>query len=297
MISIITPIHNKLNHNKLFWESLVNYTFFPFELIIIDNHSTDGSEDFFEAKPFCSVIKLPYNLCYPESINLGLKMAKYEYVCLLNNDVYLGVHWDKYLIEAMEKYNLCGVSPIGVERMPTQELTDKFSHKWKKIGRKKHVKFDEQKLRNLLSQMYGDWEQFCRNIKEEYYPQIIEGIVGCCVMLKREVLEKLGGLDERVQAADWDLYLRIREREEEVGDVVRIKTVCWSYVHHFIRATLKSKPEPFACKHPKLTIKEKWSQEQLEKYWPFKNEIIPKPSLLKSPLAHLKNKIFKLKRG
>ncbi len=156
MISIITPIHNKLAHNKLFWESLEKYTFYPFELIIIDNHSTDGSGEFFEEKPNCKVIKLPYNLCYPESINLGLKKAKYEYVCLLNNDVYLGLHWDKHLIEAMEKYNLCGVSPVGVERMPTKELTNKLFQKWKKIGRKKHLKCDEEGLRNLLIQMYGN---------------------------------------------------------------------------------------------------------------------------------------------
>jgi len=36
---------------------------------------------------------------------------------------------------------------------------------------------------------------------------------------------------------NWDIYLRIKKREEEIGDVHRVMTVCWSYMHHFIRAT------------------------------------------------------------
>lgn len=48
-LSIITAIHNGLPMNRLFWKALTENTQTPFELIIIDNHSTDGSEDFFKA--------------------------------------------------------------------------------------------------------------------------------------------------------------------------------------------------------------------------------------------------------
>jgi glycosyltransferase involved in cell wall biosynthesis len=49
MISIITAVHNQLAMNKLFMQSLRKYSAMDFELIIIDNASTDGSADFFEA--------------------------------------------------------------------------------------------------------------------------------------------------------------------------------------------------------------------------------------------------------
>ena len=41
MISIITAVHNQLAMNKLFVESLHKYSTMPFELIIIDNASSD----------------------------------------------------------------------------------------------------------------------------------------------------------------------------------------------------------------------------------------------------------------
>jgi GT2 family glycosyltransferase len=50
MLSIITAVHNLLPMNRLFWEYLQRYTALPFELIIIDNDSTDGSDRFFEAQ-------------------------------------------------------------------------------------------------------------------------------------------------------------------------------------------------------------------------------------------------------
>jgi glycosyltransferase involved in cell wall biosynthesis len=46
MISIITAVHNQLAMNKLFMQSLRKYSAMDFELIIIDNASTDGSADF-----------------------------------------------------------------------------------------------------------------------------------------------------------------------------------------------------------------------------------------------------------
>ena len=123
-------------------------------------------------------------------------------------------------------------------------------------------------------------KNFANTIYEMYYPQIIEGIVGNCVFLKKSVLEKIGLLDERIQSSDWDIYLRIKKRAEEIGDVHRVMTVCWAYLHHFIRTTLKSNPEPFACTHPKHTIEEKWDKETVKRLWPFPNEVQDKAIFL-----------------
>jgi hypothetical protein len=40
-----------------------------------------------------------------------------------------------------------------------------------------------------------------------------------------------------------------------------------SFVHHFIRATIKSKREPFACAHERWTIDRKWSQAEQAELW------------------------------
>jgi GT2 family glycosyltransferase len=64
MISIITAVHNQLEMNQIFLENLRKYTVHPFELIIIDNNSTDGTRDFFE-KEGVVVIANKANLAAP----------------------------------------------------------------------------------------------------------------------------------------------------------------------------------------------------------------------------------------
>ena len=49
MLSIIVAVYNQLGHNQLFLEGIQRYTTGPYEVIVIDNHSTDGSVEFFEA--------------------------------------------------------------------------------------------------------------------------------------------------------------------------------------------------------------------------------------------------------
>lgn len=293
MISIITPIHNCLPHNEIFWESLCRYSYYPFELIVVDNHSTDGSYEFFQ-KTGCTIIRNENNLCYPESMNQGILRASHNFICLLNNDVFVGLHWDKHLLDGMAMYNLDVVSPCGIERMSSLPLTHYCAGRWRQIGEKRHLGESAEGLRRLLQYMYGDWPEFCRTAYHFEYPKIMEGIVGNCVMIKREVLDKLGMLDERIQAADWDLYLRVRARSEEEGDVHRVMTVCWAYVHHFIRTTLKSRPAPFACTHPRLRLEEKWDRETIHRLWPFPHEVTDRPSLFRAPLRYWKHEREKI---
>jgi len=64
MISIITAVHNQLAVNRVFLDTLQKKTSTPYELIIVDNHSTDGSLEFFE-QAGATIIKNPENQCSP----------------------------------------------------------------------------------------------------------------------------------------------------------------------------------------------------------------------------------------
>ena len=267
MLSIIVAIHNQLGHNQLFLEGIQRYTTGPYEVIVIDNHSTDGSAEFFESNG-CRVIRNDRNLCYPESMNLGSDAASGEFLCHINNDLYVAPNWNGFLIEAMERHRLDAASPLGLEMMPTAALTDWMQGRWAAIGqgRLSSGKGIDQ-LRTMIQAMYGDWERYCREAHRAFAGTMFEGIVGSCVMIRRSTYDALGGLDERIQSADWDLYYTLRKREQVVGDMKRCMVVGASFVHHFIRATMKSKREPFACTHERLTIDRKWSQSEQTELW------------------------------
>jgi glycosyltransferase involved in cell wall biosynthesis len=293
MLSIITPVHNQIEQNKLFIKSLEQYTKNQYELIIIDNNSTDGSADFFESKG-CQVIRNSRNYCYSDSMNMGIDKAKYDILGFLNNDLYLGVDWDQNLIEAMDAHNLDVVSPIGIQQMPTLLETQQKTNKWKSLGGKKYKNLDMEGLEELINQMYGNWEEFCAGIKKKYEGKLMDGIVGNTVVVRRDLLEKVNNWDPMILEADYDFYLKVRKREEEVGDVKRPMAVCSSYVHHFINATVRSTKKPFRCSHELLNYKEKWSKPDLEKFWPFPHQIEDKPTLTTSPHQYLRYKLKKI---
>ena len=161
MLSIIVAVHNQIGHNQLFLEGIRKYTTGPYEVVVIDNHSTDGSAEFFESQG-CRVIRNAANLCCPESMNLGTKNSTGEYLCHINNDLYVGPNWNSRLIEAMNRVQLHAITPLGLEMMPTAFLTDWMQGRWAAIGqgRLSSGKGIDQ-LRTMVQAMYGDWERYC----------------------------------------------------------------------------------------------------------------------------------------
>lgn len=296
MLSIIVAVHNQLGHNQLFLEGIRRYTSGPYEVIVLDNHSTDGSAEFFESNG-CRVIRNGKNLCYPESMNLGSRIAQGKWLCHINNDLYVAPNWNGWLIQVMEQQRLDAASPLGLEMMATPQLTDYIQGRWATIGQGRLSSgkgVDE--LRAMLRMMYGDWDLYCSEVHRAFAGNLFEGIIGSCVMIRRDTYEKIGGLDERIQAADWDLYYTLRKREETKGDVRRCMITGATFVHHFIRATIKSKREPFACAHERWSIDQKWDHAEQARLWCKPEEFSDQASLLRSLNRHLIKPLKKLVR-
>src|SRR5256712_2430943 len=278
MLSVIVAVHNQIGVNTLFLEGIRRYTTGPYEVVVVDNHSTDGSAEFFESNG-CRVIRNPFNLCYPESMNLGIRNAKGDYLCLINNDLYVGPNWNGLLIQALERFGLDVITPLGMEMMPTRELTAYMQDRWASIGRGRLSSGKTAvQLKKKIRAMYGDWEGFCGEVWRYFSEKRFDGLNGSCVMAKHTVLEKIGLLDERVQSADWDLYYTLRKREDEVGDVRRSMIFGGCYVHHFMKVTATAKHEPFVCTHPQLSVDEKWSRAEQARLWYKPGEFHPRIS-------------------
>ncbi|HEX4032131.1 MAG TPA: glycosyltransferase family 2 protein [Terracidiphilus sp.] len=71
-------------------ESIRQHVTVPYEVIVVDNHSTDGSADEVERRfPWVKLIRSGANLGFAGGNNLGARHASGKYLLLLNNDTLL----------------------------------------------------------------------------------------------------------------------------------------------------------------------------------------------------------------
>lgn len=263
MISIITAIYNQRAVNELFWENLKRNTRNPFELIIIDNGSTDGSADFFESVG-ARVIRNPANYSYPHSQNQGIAIAQYDWLGFLNNDIIVSPDWDAKLIATMQANGLEVATVCGIEQIENAQATRKLKRRWQRI--KNFIGLfgcGKRALALMHRWMYGDWDRFCRSRHTRFAGQVKEGFVGNTVMMTRSAIDKIGAWDETQQAADFDLYLRSKTRARDVGDIKPMHIALDVFVHHYIRLTMKAGYPPFADRANLIALSDKWSESDL----------------------------------
>lgn len=90
MIHILIPVHNRKLYTLACLQSLRNQTVNDFEIVVIDDGSTDGSEiSIRESFPEVVILKGDGNLWWSGATNLGVKYAlehNADYVLTLNND-------------------------------------------------------------------------------------------------------------------------------------------------------------------------------------------------------------------
>ena len=64
------------------------------KIYIIDNNSSDGSQDFIKKKfPSINIIELDKNYGFAEGYNVGLKNISEELICIMNNDIEVSDNW------------------------------------------------------------------------------------------------------------------------------------------------------------------------------------------------------------
>lgn len=297
-IDLIVPIHGQRAMNQVFFEYLLKNTKNPFRLIVVDNFSQDESAEFFEQKnadlSSVVVIRNAQNQCYPVSINQGVQAGKAPIIGLLNNDILVAPGWDEPLVNALLDADYPVVSPAGLEHFPDQRLEELIYQRWKIINRKKWSEDKIENIRKKIVRMYGDFDDVTSKLQMRFHGVHYKGIMGHCHLLKRETFEALNGLDPRIQAADWDLYLTI-EKMKRMGVFTQSPMIIGdSFVHHFIRLTdSQGKRMPVYCTHsPHIKLEEKWRKKDIQDLWPFKDQV---PESRKEFGDKLHKKMIKLK--
>ena len=112
LVSVIIPSFNHSEYIYKTIESVMNQTFFQFELIVIDDSSSDNSvkviENLLEKHSFKYVFHSE-NLGLPATLNEGIELSQGKYICIVASDDYWPIHKLALQVKIMEENPDCAV--------------------------------------------------------------------------------------------------------------------------------------------------------------------------------------------
>ncbi len=148
LASIIIPCWNQLEFTRPCLAALVRHTRRPWELIVVDNGSSDGTASYLagvqDVAPMpVAIIRNEHNIGFPAAVNQGLKAARGDYLVLLNNDAVVTDGWLDQLIALAEikskDQQTTEHTEITEETRTAAHFTDRTTEKdWE--GTTKHTK-------------------------------------------------------------------------------------------------------------------------------------------------------------
>jgi GT2 family glycosyltransferase/tetratricopeptide (TPR) repeat protein/2-polyprenyl-3-methyl-5-hydroxy-6-metoxy-1,4-benzoquinol methylase len=242
LTSIVMLTNNQLEYTKLCLSSIRCRTDEPYEVIIVDNGSTDGTVDYLRNVDGVRLIVNPENRGFPAAVNQGIAAARGDYILLLNNDCIVTTGWLARLLAAIESAPdvglagpcsncVSGEQQIAVDYEQLSDV-DGFAWEWAKRQAGRRVETDR--------------------------------LVAFCLLVKRSVIDRIGVLDERFGLGNFedDDFCR---RALAAGFKAVIAQD--AFVHHFGSVTFRAMGIDFASllHHNQRLFQEKWNADSEQK--------------------------------
>jgi GT2 family glycosyltransferase/glycosyltransferase involved in cell wall biosynthesis len=204
-VSIVIPVFNRLAFTTQCLDRLWRHTEKPsFEVIVVDNGSTDGTRKHFEARSETPA-RLQYlrnetNLGFGAANNQGARAASGRYLVFLNNDTLVRPGWLGAMVRLADSDTKIGV--VGIQQLfPYTHLIHHTGIVFTADGMPQHL--------------YPHSPASLPHVNKERDYQAVNG---ACLLISRTLFEECGGFDEgyRNGYEDIDLCLTVRNKGRRV---------------------------------------------------------------------------------
>jgi len=200
-VSIIVPVWNGYAYLPACLDALLAQDCADFEVIAVDNASTDGSADLVaDSYSQVRLIRNRRNMGFAGGCNVGLQAAQGDVLVLLNQDTIARPGWLRSLVRALQEPRT-GI--VGCKILYPDGITIQHAGGWIQwpLG---------------LSYHYGQGEQ---DIGQWDVPRAVEYVTGAAMAFRRDVLDRVGSLDQDFRPGyyeDTDFCFRAREAGYEI---------------------------------------------------------------------------------
>lgn len=242
--SIIILTYNKLEYTKKCIASIRAYTRdLDYEIIIVDNASTDETRNWLDSQEDIISILNHENVGFPRGCNQGIEIATGDNILLLNNDVVVTPNWLSNLLTALYSSQKVGaVGPVTNNASYGQAIAVPYTD-------------DDGIIPFAETYNHSNASKWMKRLK----------LIGFCLLIKKEVVHQIGKLDERFTPGNYeddDYCLRIIKQGYEL-------LLCQdTFIHHYGSVSFSNKPAEFyrllINNHTKF--KEKWHLDPILDY-------------------------------
>jgi len=179
LISIVIPHFNGKHHLNDCLTSLRNQLFTNFEAILVDNGSTDGSQEYLrEQYPEVQLIELRENRGFTGACNAGYEASCGDIIILLNNDTETDPNWLQAIVDGFERQPRAGSIASKVLLFDRREIF--------------HTAGDFYSVDGLPGNR-GVWQEDVGQYDQE---EAVFGACGGAAAYRRQMLDEVGFLDD-----------------------------------------------------------------------------------------------------
>lgn len=198
-IAVILVNWKKYNLTSKCIDSLNKSNYKNFKIILVDNeYSEKSSIELKNQHKDIVVFKEKNNLGFAGGNNIGIRYAlenDYDYIMLLNNDTEVKENFILPLVERIEKDHFLGAVQPLILNFSNKSIIWNAGGKLNKFLGLTSTRLNNNKLNSsIVFDDYTDW------------------ISGCCILIKSEILTKVGLLDEKFfnyyEDVDWSLRMK-----------------------------------------------------------------------------------------
>lgn len=235
MLSIIILTCNQCDHTLRCLDSLDNYMSMHFdsEVILVDNGSSDDTESKVSERGYSwherlRYMKKQFNIGVASGRNEGIRNAKGDVIMFLDNDTKATAD----AVEKLYKYVLKN-REVGVAAPCLKSSDGEIQHSAKKYPG----------ICVKIKNMIGQRQDVILLDEIDAFPSYV---IGACQIMRREVINRVGLLDERIffGPEDADFCIRVREAGYKVQYLADI-----TIIHYWQRATRKKIFSKLAWRH------------------------------------------------
>jgi len=189
LVSIIILNRNGLSHLKTLFKDFQENVEYPnYEIMVVDNASTDGSLNYLEQLPFpVEIIRNTENRTFSEANNQAVERSSGEFVILLNNDVEPAFGWLNQMMQAALRSSDTGA--VGAKLVYPASHQPKHSFKIQHAG----ISFRREKGFIKPFNLGEGVEPFDSKYNQE---QVRAGLTAAALLVAKETYQEVGGLDE-----------------------------------------------------------------------------------------------------